>query len=85
MRGKIFVISGPSGAGKGSIISKVMAANPGLYFSVSATTRSPRPGEVDGREYFFVTRQRFDEMVERGEIENPYEFEHSNEPDWYKF
>ena len=67
-RGKLLVISGPSGTGKSTVIGHLMKLRPGLEFSVSATTRAPRPGEVDGREYFFVTRERFDEMVNNGEL-----------------
>ena len=67
-RGKLLVISGPSGTGKSTVIRHLMAKRPGLEFSVSATTRAPRPGEEDGKNYFFVTRERFDEMVENGEL-----------------
>lgn len=67
-RGKLLVISGPSGTGKSTVIGHLMEIRPGLEFSVSATTRAPRPGEVDGREYFFVTHERFDEMVNNGEL-----------------
>ena len=59
MRGKLFVISGPSGAGKGSIVEKLLENNDRLYFSVSATTRPKRDYETDGREYFFVSREEF--------------------------
>ena len=57
MAGKLFVISGPSGAGKGSIVEKLMAKDDKLYFSVSATTRPKRDYETEGREYFFVSRE----------------------------
>ena len=67
-RGKLLVISGPSGTGKSTVIGHLRQLRPGLEFSVSATTRAPRPGEEDGREYFFVTRERFDEMVENNEL-----------------
>ena len=67
-RGKLFVISGPSGAGKSTVVSKAMAGRQDVCFSTSVTTRSPRPGEVDGREYFFIDRERFDEMVARDEL-----------------
>ena len=67
-RGKLLVISGPSGTGKSTVIGHLMDIRPGLEFSVSATTRAPRPGEEDGREYFFVTHERFAEMVENGEM-----------------
>lgn len=67
-RGKLLVISGPSGTGKSTVIGYLMEIRPGLEFSTSATTRAPRPGEVDGREYFFVTPERFEEMVLNGEL-----------------
>ncbi len=66
--GKLIVISGPSGAGKSTVISKAMAKNHGMRFSVSATTRSPRPGEQDGREYYFVSKERFSQMVDNGQL-----------------
>ncbi len=61
--GKLFVISGASGVGKSTVLAKVMASRPDLRFSVSATTRAPRPGEVDGREYYFVTKDKFQKMI----------------------
>ena len=67
-RGKLLVISGPSGTGKSTVIGRLMQQMDGLEFSVSATTRAPRPGECDGVDYFFVTRERFDEMVENDEL-----------------
>jgi guanylate kinase len=62
------VISGPSGVGKGTVVRRLLAADPSLYYSVSAKTRAPRPGEVDGRDYWFVSESRFDELIERGEL-----------------
>ena len=67
-KGKLIVISGASGVGKGTVVKKMMARRKDLYFSVSATTRPPRPGEVDGKDYYFVTRERFQEMIRRGEM-----------------
>lgn len=67
-RGTLFVVSSPSGGGKGTIIREVLDVVPNLGYSVSFTTRTPRPGEVDGREYFFVSREIFDEMVAAGEF-----------------
>ena len=67
-RGKLIVVSGPSGAGKSTVVFKAMEGRDDMCFSTSVTTRAPRPGEVDGREYFFISQQRFDEMVERGEL-----------------
>ena len=62
-KGKLFVISGASGVGKSTVLSKVMEARNDLKFSVSATTRDPRPGEIDGVSYYFVTKERFEEMI----------------------
>jgi len=62
-KGKLFVISGASGVGKSTVLAKVMAARNDLRFSVSATTRAPRPGEVDGVSYYFVTKEQFEEMI----------------------
>lgn len=67
-RGKMVVISGPSGAGKSTVLSKTLEGRDDVCFSVSATTRKPRPGEVDGREYFFVDSDKFGSMVENGEF-----------------
>lgn len=68
MSGKLIVISGPSGVGKSTVVKQLMAQSPNLHFSVSATTRPIRPGEVDGVNYFFVDRDRFQEMIERQEL-----------------
>ena len=62
-RGRLVVISGPSGAGKSTVISRLMQRCQNLCFSVSATTRDPRPGELDGKDYFFVTHEAFDRMI----------------------
>jgi guanylate kinase len=67
-RGTLFVVSSPSGGGKGTIIRHVLADVKNLSYSVSYTTRVPRQGEVDGREYFFVSRETFAEMVGAGEF-----------------
>jgi guanylate kinase len=67
-RGTLFVVSSPSGGGKGTIIRHVLDVVENLSYSVSYTTRAPRQGEVDGREYFFVSRETFDEMVAAGEF-----------------
>ena len=66
--GRILIVSGPSGVGKGTIVREVMRANPSLQFSVSATTRAIRPGEVEGKSYHFVTKERFEEMIAAGEL-----------------
>ncbi len=62
-KGELLVVSGYSGVGKGTVIATLMKQHPEYVFSVSATTRAPRPGEVDGREYFFLTRETFDKWL----------------------
>jgi guanylate kinase len=62
------VITGPSGVGKGTLIKGLLERVPGLELSVSATTRPPRPGEVDGRDYYFLSEEDFAERAERGEF-----------------
>lgn len=66
--GILFVVSSPSGGGKGTLIQRVLDVMPDLSYSVSYTTRAPRNGEVNGREYFFVDRKRFEEMVAADEF-----------------
>ena len=66
--GKLFVISGASGVGKGTVLKALMEKRNDLYFSVSATTRDPRPDEVDGVHYYFITREQFEGMIARGEF-----------------
>jgi guanylate kinase len=61
---KVFVITGPSGVGKGTLIARLIERLPGLELSVSATTREPREGEVDGRDYHFLTPEEFDHRIE---------------------
>lgn len=63
-KGNLFVISGPSGVGKGTLVARLVDALPNVWVSVSATTRNPRPGEVDGESYFFLSRERFQELIE---------------------
>lgn len=67
-RGKLVVISGASGVGKGTVLGIMMKKREDLKFSVSATTRDPRPNEVDGVHYYFVTKARFEEMIAGGEL-----------------
>lgn len=67
-KGKLFVISGASGVGKSTVLSKVMAARKDLRFSVSATTRPPRPGEQEAVSYYFVDDAKFQEMIAAGEF-----------------
>lgn len=66
--GRVFVITGPSGVGKGSLISRLRDRIPELELSTSATTRSPRPGEVDGRDYHFLDPEEFQRRVEAGDF-----------------
>ena len=61
----LIVISGPSGVGKGTIFSRLLASDPSLTFSVSATTRAPRTGETDGVDYFFITEEQYQKLVEQ--------------------
>ncbi|WP_208617929.1 guanylate kinase [Gordonia lacunae] len=67
-RGRLIVLVGPSAVGKSTVVAKVCAAVPDVYFSVSATTRDPRPGEVDGRDYHFVSAGDFDKMIAADEL-----------------
>jgi guanylate kinase len=67
-RGLLIILSSPSGAGKSTLTKRLMTWDPTLKFSVSATTRPPRPGEVDGRDYWFRTRAEFAAMVKAGEM-----------------
>jgi guanylate kinase len=77
-RGKLFVIAAPSGAGKTSLVRALLERQPELRFSVSYTTRAPRPAEVPGRDYFFVTRPEFEKMVADGEfLEHAQVFDNS--------
>ncbi|MBQ9015370.1 MAG: guanylate kinase [Firmicutes bacterium] len=65
-KGKLFIISGPSGTGKGTICKKLLETEPNLRLSVSVTTRAPRQGEVDGREYHFISAERYLQLLEEG-------------------
>ena len=67
-KGKLLVLSGPSGVGKGTVLGELMKRRSDMCFSVSATTRAPREGEVDGVNYFFVTKERFEEMMQNNEL-----------------
>ena len=67
-KGKLIVISGASGVGKGTVLGKMMEKRKDLSFSVSATTRDPRPNELEGVHYYFMTAERFEEMISRGEF-----------------
>ena len=67
-RGLLLILSSPSGAGKSTLARKLMTWDPSIRFSVSATTRQPRPGEEDGREYYFRSRDAFESMVKTGDM-----------------
>mgnify|MGYP002654476157 CR=1 FL=1 len=67
-RGLLLILSSPSGAGKSTLSRMLMDWDPTMRFSISATTRKPRPGEADGREYYFRTREQFESMVKSGEM-----------------
>lgn len=67
-KGLLLVVSGPSGCGKGTVLSQVFAKQPNTYYSVSATTRAPRPGEVDGVQYHFLTKEAFEEKIAAGQM-----------------
>lgn len=66
--GRLIVLTGPSGVGKGTLLRSLLKRHPELYLSVSATTRQPRPGEIDGKHYYFVSRHKFEQMVTAGEL-----------------
>jgi guanylate kinase len=66
--GTLFVVSSPSGGGKGTLVDRLLKAVPDLTYSISYTTRTPRDGEMNGREYFFVTRQQFEAMMKADEF-----------------
>lgn len=66
--GSLFIISGPSGAGKGTLVDRLVARVPRLWVSVSATTRAPRPGEVPGEDYIFLTPEEFQRHIDEGDF-----------------
>lgn len=65
-KGLLIVVSGPSGTGKGTVCGELLDSMPELAYSISATTRAPRAGEVDGKNYYFLTKERFEELVAEG-------------------
>jgi guanylate kinase len=66
--GLLIVVSGPSGTGKGTLCKQLLARNPNISYSVSATTRSPRAGEIEGANYYFLSKQKFQQMIEHEEF-----------------
>ncbi|MBV6623118.1 MAG: guanylate kinase [Rivularia sp. (in: Bacteria)] len=66
--GKLIVLTGPSGVGKGTLMRLLLSRHPELNYSISATTRPPRPGEVDGKDYYFISRSKFGQLIEEGEF-----------------
>ena len=62
-KGNLIVISGPSGTGKGTVCKELLKAQPEIVFSISATTRKPRPGEVNGKDYWFLSKEEFQQMI----------------------
>ena len=68
MTNQLTVIAGPTAVGKGTVVKYILEHYPNVHLSVSATTRAPRPGEVDGKSYFFLTHEKFDELIAAGEM-----------------
>lgn len=66
--GRLVVLTGPSGVGKGTLLRHLRTRHPHLYLSTSATTRQPREGEINGKDYYFVSREEFEQMIERGDL-----------------
>ncbi len=66
--GKLVVITGPSGVGKGTLVRSLRQRHPELYLSISMTTRSPRAGEIEGQDYFFVSRQEFQQLIATNQL-----------------
>lgn len=64
-KGNVFIISGPSGAGKGTIVEEILKKRNDLFLSISATSRKPREGEIDGESYFFITKEEFKEQIDK--------------------
>ncbi len=66
--GKLIVLTGPSGVGKGTLVRALLARHPELYLSVSATTRSPREGEIEGKDYYFLSKTAFETMIKQNQL-----------------
>lgn len=66
--GKTIVLTGPSGVGKGTLVRSLLARHPELYLSISTTTRNPRAGEIDGKHYYFVTKEEFEQAIAAGQL-----------------
>jgi len=73
---RLTVLAGPSGVGKGTVVKELRTQHPEVWLSVSATTRTPRPGEVDGEHYWFVSDAEFDQLIEAGALLEYAEFAH---------
>lgn len=67
-KGILFVVSGPSGCGKDSIVRQLLKRKKNLWLSISCTSRKPRPGEIDGKDYYFLNKAQFEEKIENGEL-----------------
>lgn len=68
MKGRLFVISGPSGVGKNTILNQIIMRCENVRYSISATSRAMRPGEINGESYYFVSREKFEQMIAQGEL-----------------
>lgn len=67
-KGLLIVVSGPSGSGKGTVLNKLFSLRNGIFYSVSATTREPRPGEIEGKNYFFLSKEEFTRQIASGNM-----------------
>ncbi len=67
-RGSLFIVTGPSGAGKGTVLARVLASMENVFYSISATTRKRRETEIEGKSYFFISKEEFSRMAENGEF-----------------
>ena len=67
-KGLLFIVSGPAGSGKGTVVNALVKSHPEIFLSVSATTRSPRPGEVHGVHYYYISKEEFENRIENGQM-----------------